>query len=136
MNRYNERYCENEDIKNVIKYLLHKQNTPKTGFGEDMTEENLEMFLRFFEEIQHSIEADLLDKDEVREMLAFYAALAYEDKKIKKYVEKEKGNWTYYLNFIKDIKLTDNDKKTLHSLPRNVENKNEEKVKTDNNGSK
>lgn len=105
LNKYNERYSDNPVIQKVVKSLLVKAFPQEFSQIEidRVSSTDIEFFLRFFEEIQQSINAGSLDKDSVRETLAFYALLAYEDRRIKNYIDQEPGNWKLFVSFIRTM---------------------------------
>lgn len=105
LNKYNERYCNNSVIQKVVKSLSTRAYPKEFGQIEleSVTPNDIELFLRFFEEIQQSIKAESLDKDCVRETLAFYALLAYEDRRFKNYINQEPHNWTLFMSFIRTM---------------------------------
>ena len=86
---YNERYSSNEHLIVVVEYLYNEIEKSKRN---KKTEKNInadkesrqptpnekELFLRFFEEIQISIEQGALDKAHVKELFFYYAKVAYD----------------------------------------------------------
>ena len=84
--KYNERYATDQNIQKVVNYLLWKIDHQKHGipvnkvyYGFDNEEDikptknQVEMFMRFFEELQISIEAKRLDPNMVKKLFAYYA---------------------------------------------------------------
>lgn len=102
--RYNERYSTNERLLSVVEYLwqikakeeFYKKrdltkgykdikeeleqevNSRKKCYYKIPSEHDKELFLRFFEEIQCSIEQGALDKSHVKELFYFYAKVAHD----------------------------------------------------------
>lgn len=111
LSNYNSRYSTEEYIKRVIKFL-HKNH----GIGEKEVEEikeifnknkklslnDLEMFMRFFEELQYSIEQKGLSKEITFDMFSFYALEAKPllEACIEDY---QNENWERFRNFVKNM---------------------------------
>ena len=89
LSKYNERYATDPDIQKVVNYLLWKENPQyiddekkkidKTLYGGECeddikpTRNQVEMFMRFFEELQVSIDAGRLDGYMAKNLFAYYA---------------------------------------------------------------
>jgi len=67
LSTYNNRYSTDQHIENVLKYF----NCPLNYV--EITLIDKEMFLRFFEELQYSIEQEGLSEEIVYDMFAYYA---------------------------------------------------------------
>lgn len=91
--RYNERYSTNEHLLTVVEYLWRvedKKDSCEKSYNEIVddfknneergfkipTEHEKELFLRFFEEIQFSIEQGTLNKYQVKDLFFYYAEVA------------------------------------------------------------
>ena len=128
--RYNERYSTNEVLKNVVEYLWkiedkkesykkrnneksykevkneierYFKNNTKSNF-KIPTEHEKELFLRFFEEIQFSIEEGALDKKQVYELFYYYAKIANDmgEDFVEDY---NKDVWRKFRAFIHGVKI-------------------------------
>ncbi|MBR5039322.1 MAG: hypothetical protein IKX65_11465 [Prevotella sp.] len=101
---YNKRFCANEELKVVGKYLEkecglnHHYNVPEPD------DHQVEMFMRFFEEIELLINEGAMDEETVYYMFSYYA-LEFDKKKNKwKRVDYESGNWKIFRMFINRMK--------------------------------
>lgn len=134
--KYNERYATDPNIQKVVNYLLWKidneqfATTPinTLDYGgsseEDIkpTKNQIELFMRFFEELEVSIEAGRLDRDVANNLFAYYAKVlakkvgdkspkdvalnGYEYKEILPTDYDNKGNpWQYFKEFVKQIDI-------------------------------
>ena len=89
LSKYNERYATDQNIQKVVNYLLWKENPQyiddekkkidKTLYGGECeddikpTRNQVEMFMRFIEELQVSIDAGRLDEKIAKTLFAYYA---------------------------------------------------------------
>lgn len=105
LSRYNERYSESESIKRVIKHInaIAYRDCDSLESNDDPGTFDKEMFMRFFEELEYSIQADNINKKEVRDMFGFYPLLATERKGYL-YNDDEKENWRMFCKFVKRMK--------------------------------
>lgn len=67
--RLNEAYKADSNMTDVVKDLIENKNETDTY--------KREMFLRFFEELQYSIDKKLIDKKEAHDLFSWYAEEAY-----------------------------------------------------------
>lgn len=112
LSKYNERYCNSPEIARVIKYIMKcldyndgecHINPEKIRTYQEMCEEHdKEVFMRFFEEIQISIDNALLDTRYVKKMFAFYAEKAGEMRT--EFVDDyEKDYWYDFRRFVENM---------------------------------
>lgn len=106
---YNERYSKDEHINKVVPFLISEimntktENASKELKMEDPSVHNMEMFMRFFEEMELQIEKDRLDADSVYKLFSFYALFLdskldiLERHSIDDY---NRDNWELFFNFI------------------------------------
>lgn len=96
--KYNERYSTDPHIDRVIRSF-----NKELDLKEKVTLNDKEMFLRFFEELQFTIEQEGLSKEVVYEMFSFYALKAAEKGKsfVDDYGEKY---WRRFINFTDSMK--------------------------------
>lgn len=92
--KYNERYANDPIIQKVVNYLLWRSDgspylrrwpfkwqkrIDATLYGGESevqikpTKSQVELFMRFYEELQNSIKLGLLDKTDVKNLFAYYA---------------------------------------------------------------
>lgn len=105
LSRFNERYSDDASIKRVVSHINAiayniniSSETQKTPDVYD-----IEMFMRFFEELEYSIQSDNLDKRMVRDLFGFYPLLAIERKDFL-FKDDEKENWRTFILFVKRMK--------------------------------
>ena len=87
--KYNERYSSDSNIQKVVSYLLWMSDKEKQKELEASlipTKNQVEMFMRFFEELQTSIDSKLIKKEDAKELFSYYAIQLYE------YIQKNKEN--------------------------------------------
>ncbi|MCR5362804.1 MAG: hypothetical protein K6E73_12475 [Bacteroidales bacterium] len=103
LRRYNERYYENNAVQYIVKYIYNNASKKRCPNPKKKFYLNLELFLRFFEEIQYSIVTDSIDKKEVRYILGYYAMRAIQCKKIKKTINDKPKAWIDFIYFVKTM---------------------------------
>lgn len=128
--QYNERYSSNEHLLIVVEYLWEIQNRKeeyekklldKKNYKEIQneieiecknnkkarlkipTEHDKELFLRFFEEMQYSIEQETLDEEQVKDLFYYYAKIA-NDMGCDFVDDFDKNCWRKFKVFIKNMK--------------------------------
>ena len=100
LSKYNERYSKDEHVNKVVPFLIADIMGTKVVAPSIY---NMEMFMRFFEEMELQIEKRRLDADSVYKLFSYYAL--YLDSKpnlimrlsIDDYRE---DNWELFLNFV------------------------------------
>ena len=117
LSKYNERYSSSPEIKNVIKYLIAREEydkNPKLLSNKAKLRESIvnspvrdrEMFMRFFGELQAAINADLIDKEYAKVMFGYYAVAA--NKLGEKFVpDYHEVYWTLFRNFAESMSELD-----------------------------
>lgn len=70
---YSKRYSEDENIKATSEFIIAYLNGEKLP---DLTINQKEMFLRFFEELEMQIEKGRMDKEVVEDFFVYYAVAA------------------------------------------------------------
>ena len=100
LSSYNQRYSTDIHIEKTIKFLM--EELPVENFSLN----DKEMFLRFFEELQFTIEQGGLSKETAYDMFAFYALEAAEkgDEFIPDYSSKEWGRFRLFVRDMQQIK--------------------------------
>lgn len=94
---YNQRYSTDQHIDNVIKYLNGSLKNKK------LTINDKEMFLRFFEELEYTIENEGLQENIVYDMFAYYA-IKVADKGTDFVKDYKTENWRRFNDFVKRMK--------------------------------
>lgn len=101
---YNKRFSENDDLKVVGKYLEKECGLKHHYEVPEPDDHQVEMFMRFFEEIELLISERAMDEDIVYYMFSYYA-LEFEKRRNKwKRVDYESGDWKYFRMFISRMK--------------------------------
>lgn len=115
LSSFNERYCTDEHIANVLNFLidfskckeLHDVETCLKIEKNPPSVNDKEMFMRFFEELQYAIEQKRLSKQIVYDMFAYYALEV--DKMGEKFVEDyHHSSWIRFRRFVKEMKQVKN----------------------------
>ena len=70
LGQYNERYSRDEHINKVVPFLIEDIMNRKVVAP---SVHNVEMFMRFFEEMELQIEKDRLDAESVYKLFSYYA---------------------------------------------------------------
>ena len=84
--KYNERYATDPNIQKVTNYLLWRSDNQTLGVKPDKvlyggkdeddikpTKNQVELFMRFYEELQLAIDAGRIDVDSANNLFAYYA---------------------------------------------------------------
>jgi len=106
LGEYNKRYSENEHINIVVYFLvchLAKLKAPAPSVH------NVEMFLRFFEEIDLQIDKNRLDADNVEELFSYYALYLDSNTELIHALgidDYNSNNWKRYHCFVKKMVKT------------------------------
>ena len=109
---YNARYSSDEDIKKVVKYLEQEEGLHLREKAEEPDEHEVEMFMRFFEELELLIVANAIDEKIVSYMF-FYYLQAFEKQKDKwKNIGYEDNEWKVFHKFMDRMKDLRQDKTT------------------------
>lgn len=102
LGQYNERYSRDEHVNSVVNFLVrYKDNmTPK----DIPCLHDVEMFMRFFEEMEIQIKEDRLDEKYVYDLFSYYAIELGGNEKLRLLLGVEsddyKSNWKNYINFV------------------------------------
>ena len=75
LSEYNKRYSEDPNIVKVVKYLnyIHENGTINNPHREVPSNYEVEMFMRFFEELELQIEKGRLSRKDVCNLFTYYA---------------------------------------------------------------
>ena len=109
LSSYNERYSSDAHIERVINDL----NKENSNNNKCLTTNDKEMFMRFFEELQYSIEQEGLDKEIAYNMFSYYALEVAKQKG--NFVNDYEKNWEQFKSFIITMEHVREKKKT-HSM--------------------
>ncbi len=104
LTKYNARYCINEDMGRVIKYLEKYDGLNHHGEVYKPDDHQVEMFMRFFEEIELLIKQNAMEEEAVYYMFSYYV-LKFEDI-IKEWphIEYNTKNWKEFHEFVARMK--------------------------------
>lgn len=111
LSQLNERYLGNDNMQTVVKYL--RDIDPE---GDEPSAYQVELFLRFFEELYVYMRHDGLEPNDVREFFNYYIERLYYSERGKKLLEKinHEDEKLDYLNGYKEIIGFDNFKIQKH----------------------
>ena len=109
--QFSKRYTEDCHIKNVVQYLESLEDKK-----EDLNPPNIhdiEMFMRFFEEISCLVKANSIKENITYYMFGHYLLIFAENiDKMPKELEYDKGVWTLFRDFVDTMKKA---KESLYS---------------------
>ena len=123
LSSFNERYANDKNIgcvtRPLTEYLDDRKNEEEIENAsrqfQDLGLYDIEMFMKFFEEVEHSIIAGALNQEEIRYMLSYYALAAAETKRFKDEINND--DWRVFRNFIVRMKrIKPLDKETISKL--------------------
>lgn len=105
---YNKRYSEDPNIVKVVKYLnyIGLDGTLNNPQREIPSNYEVEMFMRFFEELELQIQYGRLDEKDVLELFVYYANKLNKNDELRKQlgvIDYEK-NWRKYISLMNRIK--------------------------------
>lgn len=112
LTKYNVRYSVDKDISRVVKYLEQQEGLRHRDKIEEPDDHEVEMFMRFFEELELLIIAKAIDEKVVSYMFYFYLQA----------FEKQKDKW-------KNIGYDDDEWKVFHEFMERMKKLNEDKIK-------
>ena len=105
---YNKRYSEDPNIVKVVKFLNYIDtdgtlNNPPRGKPSNY---EVEMFMRFFEELELQIQYGRLNEKDVLETFVYYANKLHENENLRSFlgVTDYNKNWSRFNNLMKRIK--------------------------------
>ena len=116
LSEYNKRYSEDPNIVKVVKYLnyIHENGTINNPHREKPSNYEVEMFMRFFEELELQIQKKRLSEKDVCNLFTYYAHFLSltENKELREFLgiteDDYKNNWE---GFIKIADCHKNNKK-------------------------
>lgn len=110
--KYCTRYSINSDICAVVKYLEKEEGlnvTDKNNVSKP-NDHQVEMFMRFFEELELLIRSDSLDEEIVSYMFYYYLQTFSRLKENWKNIEYDSENWKIFHQFMDRMKRIKEDK--------------------------
>ena len=110
LTKYNVRYSIDKDISKVVKYLEQEEGLQLHEKVDIPDEHEVEMFMRFFEELELLIKAKAIDEKIVSYMF-FYYLQSFEKHKDKwENVGYEDKEWKVFHEFLNRMKKLNEDK--------------------------
>ena len=79
LSKFNERYSSDKNIEIVVKYLIGEREGAEVVIP---TTYQLELFLRFFEELEYAISQKMLDEKHTFDMFSYYALTAFDSEEL------------------------------------------------------
>lgn len=108
LSEYNRRYSEDPNIIKVVKYLnyIDTDGTMNNPFREKPSNYEVEMFMRFVEELELQIHYGRLNKKDVSDLFVYYAKMIDEKAELRRLlgVTDYEKNWNRYIKNMKSIK--------------------------------
>ena len=118
------RYTTNEDIRSVVKYLEALEDKKDESLPEI---HEIEMFMRFFEEIDCLIQAKSIKENIVYYMFGHYVLLFEKEKdNFPKELEYDKGFWVLFRKFVERMKKAET---SLYDNPKEKKQIKEKRIK-------
>lgn len=100
LSKFNERYSSDKNIEIVVKYLIGEREGAEVVIP---TTYQLELFLRFFEELEYAISQKMLDEKHTFDMFSYYALTAFDSEEL--FLEDlDETCWNRFLAFIERMK--------------------------------
>lgn len=104
LSEYNKRYSEDPNIVKVVKYLNYidtdgtKNNPPQ----KKPSNYEVEMFMRFFEELELQIQCGRLNEKDVIDLFIYYAKKIDKNKDLREFlgITDYNENWKRYINLM------------------------------------
>jgi len=97
---YNKRYSEDPNIVKVVKYLnyIDTDEMKNNPVRDKPSNYEVEMFMRFFEELELQIQYGRLNEKDVIDVFIYYAKQIDENKELREYlgVKDYKDNWSIF----------------------------------------
>ena len=105
---YNKRYSEDLNITKVVKYLnyIDVDGTMNNPPREKPSNYEVEMFMRFIEELELQIHCGRLNEKDVLDLFVYYAKMINDNEKLRRHlgVTDYEENWNRYKELIKRTK--------------------------------
>lgn len=108
LSEYNKRYSEDPNIVKVVKYLnyIDDGGTINNPIPIQPSNYEVEMFMRFFEELEIQIESGRIEKHMVNDLFSYYAKKLGKNEHLLNYLgvtdysSKDHDNWKYFKKLI------------------------------------
>lgn len=108
LSEYNKRYSEDPNIIKVVKYLnyIDVNGTMNNPPREKPSNYEVEMFMRFIEELELQIHCGRLNEKDVSDLFVYYAKMINENGELRRHlgVTDYEENWNRYKKLIERIK--------------------------------
>ncbi len=101
LSEYNKRYSEDPNIVKVVKYLQDYKNID-SYICPKLTKHEVQMFMRFFEELEIQIIHRRIDEEDVFELFTYYASILNKNSEIIIFLGIKYNNvyWSNYKNLV------------------------------------
>ena len=107
---YNKRYSEDPNIVKVVKYLnyIDVNGTTNNPHREKPSNYEVEMFMRFFEELELQISNNRLNEQDVLDLFVYYAKIIDENEELRRNlgITDYEENWKKYKSLIGRKKIS------------------------------
>lgn len=110
LSKYCARYCVDKDISNVVRFLEQEEGLDLRKPAEKPDDHEVEMFMRYFEELELLIRAKSIDEKVVSYMFFHYLQTFCRLKENWKKVEYESEEWKVFHEFVERMKSVRKDK--------------------------
>ena len=110
LTKYCVRYSINDDIKAVVRYLEHVEGLSHRKEVPHPDDHEVEMFMRFFEELELLIVAESIDEELASYMFYHYLQTFEKLKEQWSNVEYDSEEWKLFHNYMKRMKELNKDK--------------------------
>lgn len=110
LSKYSARYCIDPDIKSVVKFLEQQEGLVLHKQADKPDDHEVEMFMRFFEELELLIRAKSIDENVASYMFFYYLQTFSKIKDNWKNIDYESEDWKIFHEFIERMKRVRKDK--------------------------
>jgi hypothetical protein len=101
LSEYNKRYTEDPNIVRVVRYLQNYRDSNSYQCYK-LTKQEIQMFMRFFEELKVQINHGRIDEEDVFELFTYYASYLNEKREIIDSLGIKYNNvyWSNYISLV------------------------------------
>ena len=109
LSKYCARYCINKEITAVVRFIEKKEGLSHRCDVEEPDDHEVEIFMRFFEELELLIRAKSLDEKIVYYIFFYYVQTFVKIKDKWKRIDYESDNWKVFHEFYSRMKKINSD---------------------------
>ena len=101
LSEYNKRYSNDNNVVKVVKWLNYIEDVNRNPYAhyidkpEKPTNYEVEMFMRFFEELELQIEKGRLERKDVNNLFVYYAKKIHDGQELRRFLGIEDKEYKY-----------------------------------------